>query len=106
MALGSQLCELPDAEAIRRLMSKNLRKDTLALNLNSAMKHLVLEKALGKEWGTRRLKALRFHLIHLPGRLVHRSRQWFLRLTRGHPSPGALLKIRRQILQLATVPSG
>ena len=78
----------------------------LALNLNSAMKHLVLEKALGKEWGTRRLKALRFHLIHLPGRLVHRSRQWFLRLTRGHPSPGALLKIRRQILQLATVPSG
>ena len=29
MALGSQLCELPDAEAIRRLMSKNLRKDAL-----------------------------------------------------------------------------
>ena len=29
LALGSQLCELPDAEAIRRLMSKNLRKDAL-----------------------------------------------------------------------------
>jgi len=76
----------------------------LALNLNSAMKHLVLEKALGKEWGTRRLKALRFHLIHLPGRLVHRSRQWFLRLRRGHPCLEALLKVRRQILQLATAP--
>jgi len=29
LALGSQLCELPDAEAIRCLMSNNLRKDTL-----------------------------------------------------------------------------
>ena len=29
LALGSQLCELPDAEAIRRLMSKNLRKDAV-----------------------------------------------------------------------------
>jgi len=29
LALGSPLCELPDAEAIRRLMSKNLRKDAL-----------------------------------------------------------------------------
>jgi len=36
LALGSQLCELPDAEAIRRLMSKNLRKDALAYGLNEA----------------------------------------------------------------------
>jgi len=29
LALGRQLCELPDAEAIRRLMGKNLRTDAL-----------------------------------------------------------------------------
>ncbi|PIX39526.1 MAG: hypothetical protein COZ56_17260, partial [Armatimonadetes bacterium CG_4_8_14_3_um_filter_58_9] len=37
LALGSsQLCELPDAEAIRRLMSKNLRKDALRAIIREA----------------------------------------------------------------------
>jgi hypothetical protein len=38
----------------------------LAHNLNAAMKRLVL----GKGWVTKRMKALRFRLIGLPGRVV------------------------------------
>ena len=35
----------------------------LAFNLNAAMKRL----ALGEGWASKRMKALRFHLIELPG---------------------------------------
>jgi hypothetical protein len=37
----------------------------LAFNLNTAMKRLVL----GESWVNRRMKALRFNLINLPGRV-------------------------------------
>src|SRR3954464_10897023 len=43
----------------------------LAHNLNAAMKQLVL----GKEWAAKRMKALRFHLIALPGRVVSHARK-------------------------------
>ncbi|MGO8878143.1 MAG: hypothetical protein ACLPVO_13350 [Desulfomonilaceae bacterium] len=42
----------------------------LALNLNSAMKRMVL----GEHWMSKRLKAVRFLLIKLPGRLLDRAR--------------------------------
>ena len=48
----------------------------LAFNLNSAMKRLVL----GQEWVSRRLKAVRFVLIALPGRVVRHARRTY------HPS--------------------
>ena len=38
----------------------------LAFNLNSLMKRLVLPK----EWSCKRLKAIRFGLINLAGRLI------------------------------------
>ena len=51
----------------------------LAHNLNAMMKRQVL----GGDWGARRMKAMRFHLIALPGRVVHHAR----RLTARRSSP-------------------
>jgi hypothetical protein len=50
----------------------------LAFNLNAVMKSLVL----GTEWAARRMKAIRFALIHIPGRVVQRSRQLIVRCAR------------------------
>ena len=72
----------------------------LAFNLNSAIKGLVL----GKEWVSKRLKAVRFAFISLPGRVVRRARTLIIRLTRGHPSYGVLLGARQRILALAHSP--
>ena len=68
----------------------------LALNLNSAMKRLVL----GKSWVSKRLKAIRFGLINLPGRVVDHARALIVRLTGGHPSNEILFEMRRRILRL------
>ena len=68
----------------------------LALNLNSAMKRLVL----GKSWVSKRLKAIRFSLINLPGRVLYHARSLIVRLTGGHPSNGTLFEMRRRILKL------
>lgn len=69
----------------------------LAYNLHSAMKNLVL----GGDWVRKRLKAIRFWVIGLPGRVVRKARQLFIRLTHGHPSNSLLLEARRTILLLA-----
>lgn len=68
----------------------------LALNLNSAMKRLVL----GGNWVNRRMKAIRFNLINLPGRVLRRSRQTIVRLSGDHTSNETLLKMRGKILSL------
>ncbi len=72
----------------------------LAFNLNSAMKRLVL----GQEWVSRRLKAVRFVLIALPGRVVSHARRLIIRLARGHPSYALLLRARQRISALAAEP--
>jgi hypothetical protein len=74
----------------------------LALNLNAAMKGLVL----GEGWIARRMKAMRFHLICLPARVIERSRQMFIRLSKGHPAYAWLVRIRCTIAELAQCPSG
>ena len=74
----------------------------LALNLNALMKGLVL----GGSWVTRRMKAMRFHLIHLPGRVLEHSRRLIIRLSKGHPSLRMLLEARARINELAMKPSG
>jgi hypothetical protein len=74
----------------------------LALNLNQAMKSLVL----GKNWVSKRMKAIRFALIHLPARVIERSRQLFVRLSKGHSCFEWLLQIRARIAALAPAPSG
>lgn len=68
----------------------------LAFNVNVAMKRLVL----GESWVNRRMKAVRFHLINLPGRVLERSRQLFVRLVGGHPSNELIFEARRRMLCL------
>ena len=72
----------------------------LAFNLNSAMKRLVL----GKGWASKRLKAVRFAIINLPGRVVQRARTLTIRLASEHPSYELLLRARRSIAALANGP--
>jgi Transposase DDE domain group 1 len=66
----------------------------LALNLNSAMRRLVL----GGTWVGKRMKAIRFRLIKLPARVLHGARTLKVRLVGGHPSNDTLFQMRRRIL--------
>jgi hypothetical protein len=68
----------------------------LAHNLNAAMKSLVLQGS----WITKRMKAIRFHLINLPGRVMEHGRELAVRLAKGHPSLETLLAARQRIMEL------
>jgi hypothetical protein len=74
----------------------------LSLNLNSAMKQLVLTES----WATKRMKVLRFSLISLPGRIIKRAGQLMIRITHGYPSLAVLLEIRQRIMELGYGLSG
>lgn len=74
----------------------------LALNLNGGMKSLVL----GKTWVTKRMKAIRFHLINLPARVMGRSRELSVRLPKNHPCLDWLVAIRARIAGFALASSG
>jgi hypothetical protein len=69
----------------------------LALNLNAAMKRLVLPGV----WRNKRLKALRFGLINLAGQVRQRSRQLQILLSKRQPALTLLLQMRERIAQLA-----
>lgn len=70
----------------------------LAFNLNTAMKTLILKES----WVTKRIKAIRFSLINLPGRIIERSRELFIRLSAGHPSLEVILNARHRIMELSS----
>jgi hypothetical protein len=72
----------------------------LAHNLNAAMKNLVLQGS----WVARRMKAIRFHLINLPGRVMEHARELSIRLAGNHPSFRELLKARMRIMELGCAP--
>ena len=72
----------------------------LAMNLNTIMKRLVL----GGSWASRRMKAIRFSLIGIPGRIVERSRELIIRLAKGHPAFELYLEARRRIMAMAFAP--
>ncbi len=74
----------------------------LAFNLNSAMKQLVLQGS----WVTQRMKAIRFSLIGLPGRVMKHARGLIVRLVKNHPSLGVLVRARQRIMELDYIPSG
>jgi hypothetical protein len=74
----------------------------LAFNLNSIMKRQVL----GKEWAPKRMKAIRFHVIRLAGRVIEHARRLIVRLARNHPSTGWLLEARDRIAGLSPLPTG
>ena len=74
----------------------------LALNLNAILRNLVLKGT----WRGRRIKALRFTLIRLPGQVVTHARRLLIKITEG-PVAELLLEARRVILTLtppATAP--
>jgi len=74
----------------------------LAMNLNSIMKQVALEKS----WASRRMKAIRFSLINIPGRIVERSRELIIRLVKDRPTFDLFLEARSRIMGLVPVPSG
>ncbi len=74
----------------------------LGFNLNSAMKQLVLQGS----WVTQRMKAIRFSLIGLPGRVMNHARGLIVRLVKNHPSLAVLVKARQRIMELDYTPSG
>lgn len=69
----------------------------LALNLNAAMKRLVLPQG----WARRRLKALRFGLINVAGEVRQRSRQLHILLSPRQPALALLQQVRERIARLA-----
>jgi len=77
----------------------------LSMNLTTIVKRL----ALGGDWVRRRMKALRFHVINVPGRVLEHARRLVIRVTRGHPALELLLRARERIAELfepVPIPSG
>jgi hypothetical protein len=74
----------------------------LAFNLNALMKQL----ALKEPWVSKRLKAIRFSIINLPGRVIRRARRLIIRIAHGHPSFELLQAARLAIAGLARAPAG
>lgn len=74
----------------------------LALNLNAAMKRLVL----GSGWVRKRMKAIRFSLIHVAGRVIVGARQLRIKLSGGRSSYEWMIRLRARILQLVPASSG
>jgi hypothetical protein len=73
----------------------------LAMNLNTAMKRLVLA-TIDESWATKRMKAIRYHLIHVAGCVVEHARKLIVRLAQDHPAVGLLFRAREQIALLAS----
>lgn len=71
----------------------------LALNLSVAMKKLVLAK-VDKIWSNRRMKAIRFHFIGIPGRVVDHARELCVKIG-GDKAWELIRRAREKIRQLA-----
>lgn len=67
----------------------------ISFNLLAAMKQLVL----GSDWVTKRLKAIRFHIINLPGRVVLHARALLVKVA--GRSGAFLITIRQRIAALS-----
>ncbi len=66
------------------------------------MKRLVL----GPAWVAKRMKALRFALINLPGRVIRHARRLIIRLSATGDALARLLAARQTIQALAHGPAG
>ena len=73
----------------------------LSFNLLMAMKRLVLKK----EWLPRRLKAIRFQIIALPGRVVRHARKLVIKLGGGQTAYQLIVHIRTAIANLLPAPA-
>jgi hypothetical protein len=52
------------------------------------------------------MKAIRFSLINIPGRIVERFRELIIRLVKGHPAFSLFPETRSRIMALVPAPSG
>ena len=73
----------------------------LAMNLNNLLKRHVLQG----DWEDRRMKALRYGLIRIAGRVIEHARRLIIRISGEHPASRLLLKARERIAELA-LPGG
>jgi len=73
----------------------------LSFDLLMAMKRL----ALGEKWLPRRLKAIRFHVIGLPGQVVRHARSLTIKLGGGQEAFELMLAIRTAISSLVPAPA-
>ena len=73
----------------------------ISFNLLMAMKLL----ALGDAWRPKRLKAIRFHIINLPGRVVRHARSLVIKLPANRRSYDLLAGIRERIVTLTPAPA-
>ena len=69
----------------------------LAFNLDAIMKRRVL----GEGWANKRMKAIRLHLINLPGRVISPAQGLIIRISKGHLSFNLFLRARSQIAAFA-----
>lgn len=74
----------------------------LALNVNEALKRLVLEK----EWENKRMKAIRYHLINVAGQVLDIARGLIIKLSCAQTSLTTLINAREKIKMLVCVPGG
>jgi hypothetical protein len=68
----------------------------LAHNIHSSFKFLCCDES----WLKYRLKRIRFSIIHIPGRVIERGRQIYIRLNARDPSYDILQSIRQAICRL------
>ena len=64
---------------------------------------VVVQGRLGGSWASRRMKAIRFSFINIPGRIVERSGELIVRLVKGHPALELFLEARRRIMAMTPV---
>jgi hypothetical protein len=75
----------------------------MMLSLNTIQ--ILKELALGPTRKKKRMKALRFSLFNIPGKVIYHGGELVIRMVRGHPSFQWLLTIRQRINALVAVPT-
>lgn len=73
-----------------------------SLNLHAIIKELVFDSS----WRRRRMKAVRLGIINIAARVVKRSRQLHIVLSKGELMAEVLIEWRKRILGLIPLPSG
>ena len=69
------------------------RLNALTYNVLSVMKR----KSLPSSWWSVRLKALRYHLLCIAGRVIDHGRRLYLKIAKGHPSFGLYKEARKKL---------
>lgn len=73
----------------------------LAHNVHSIFKTLCCDES----WKTSRVKKMRFHILCIPGRVIERGRQLYIRLSAGHQAYRLFQSIREAICRLRPCPA-